>query len=433
MTCLTCHGGKLEFALTGEDLERYRKLAANPPASAPADRFNHGDSFKGKAPRVKVPETCGECHADVARMNPYGLPTDQLAQYRVSGHGKAIFEKGSLKAAVCTDCHGVHDVLSPKNPQSRVFPSNVPGTCGKCHGDPQIMEGTKLSTGIVPEYRESVHGRGLLEGGDVGMPHCATCHGSHAAVPPGYRAAGHVCGKCHQQEEQQFLQSLHGKFPDFPRCVGCHLPSLMRHDHRIQRVVASPAAIEKTFAQIAATMPAATIDDPALIETYQAVRQPAARPFQEYCRRCHAPNRQIGHRVFLPHIDDFAVKVGEDMYQQVRRAELLYAAAAVRVKQMAHGILLVEDEAVLVEEMRTKLVSIGPAQHTLDLEKVKTIVDEEAVIARQVHQSLDKKEADLYWRHWVLRPLWAFLLLMSVALYVKFKQLKAAWVVSQHK
>jgi hypothetical protein len=38
-------------------------------------------------------------------------------------------------SAVCTDCHGVHDILKADDPKSSVNPANLLATCQKCHPD----------------------------------------------------------------------------------------------------------------------------------------------------------------------------------------------------------------------------------------------------------------------------------------------------------
>jgi hypothetical protein len=55
-------------------------------------------------------------------------------------HGmSASFQKGQRKedgkrlAAVCTDCHGVHDIQKPEDPSSSVMSANLQKTCGACH------------------------------------------------------------------------------------------------------------------------------------------------------------------------------------------------------------------------------------------------------------------------------------------------------------
>jgi cytochrome b subunit of formate dehydrogenase len=57
-----------------------------------------------------------------------------------SFHGLAL-RMGSLTAANCSSCHGIHDVLPSRDPQSPVNKLNLPRTCGKCH--PNI--GTRLA------------------------------------------------------------------------------------------------------------------------------------------------------------------------------------------------------------------------------------------------------------------------------------------------
>lgn len=56
--------------------------------------------------------------------------------YHYGFHGTAV-DLGSMKAATCIDCHGFHNILPPSNPNSSVAKANVPNTCAKCHSTPQ--------------------------------------------------------------------------------------------------------------------------------------------------------------------------------------------------------------------------------------------------------------------------------------------------------
>lgn len=116
LSCQDCHGGAESFALSTVALEKYRQAAAAKDTSL---LFDHGVGYTGKASRAEIPNTCGVCHANVIRMNPYGLGTDQFARYLTSGHGLALTEKGDDRVAVCTDCHGIHEVLPATEPASR--------------------------------------------------------------------------------------------------------------------------------------------------------------------------------------------------------------------------------------------------------------------------------------------------------------------------
>lgn len=78
--------------------------------------------------------TCPRCHDDEKVMEKYGIATMRQASYMDSYHGMAG-AAGATVVANCTSCHGVHDILPEEDPASSVHPSNLPGTCGKCHED----------------------------------------------------------------------------------------------------------------------------------------------------------------------------------------------------------------------------------------------------------------------------------------------------------
>lgn len=86
--------------------------------------------------RLDPMATCGECHADAERMSKYGLSTAVLETYLDDFHGRTVFQTGTAapKAVVtCYDCHGVHSILSPADPDSKVNPQRLQGTCQQCH------------------------------------------------------------------------------------------------------------------------------------------------------------------------------------------------------------------------------------------------------------------------------------------------------------
>jgi len=290
------------------------------------------------------------------------------------------------------------------------------------------MACSNRSTRILEQYKESVHGIGLLEKGDTGMPQCATCHGSHSAVPPGFRNVGHVCGRCHQNEERNFLQSLHAPFDQFPRCIICHTPGIDQTDHRIYRVAVTPESMEKTLASILTTMPAGSIEDPAIQKAYSERRQPPVSRFGTFCAKCHNPSREVGHREFFGKIDETAVERGNEIFGMVRHAEMQYAHTALRVNEAQHGVLLVKDEAMTLEELRTSVVGLAALQHTLDIKKLKEAVATQDALAKQIDGSLNEKIRYLHWRHWGLIPMWCFVAIFVAALWAKCKQLKHQYV-----
>lgn len=169
---------------------------------------------------------CTRCHGDIEYMRKFNpsMRVDQYQEYLTSRHGKAVHEKGSKRAATCVDCHGQHQILPPDDPRSSVYPKNVADTCGRCHADEARMGAAGLPTDIPEKWKTSVHAATMAEG-DLSAPTCNDCHGNHGAVPPGVRDVVHVCGRCHQTQEENFEQGTHfahfqklGKAP----CITCH-------------------------------------------------------------------------------------------------------------------------------------------------------------------------------------------------------------------
>ena len=89
--------------------------------------------------RAESPDLCAGCHADEELMSKYGLSADVYSLYETSWHGvdievyKANWPTIWHESAVCTDCHGIHDILGTENPASMVNPANLLSTCQKCH------------------------------------------------------------------------------------------------------------------------------------------------------------------------------------------------------------------------------------------------------------------------------------------------------------
>lgn len=107
----------------------------------------HSDSLSGG-----IGALCTDCHGihnikpvDSPDSSVYKLNVDDtcikchqdiMESYHYSFHGTAV-NLGSFKAATCIDCHGTHNILPPTNPDSSVAKENVPDTCAKCHRSAQ--------------------------------------------------------------------------------------------------------------------------------------------------------------------------------------------------------------------------------------------------------------------------------------------------------
>jgi len=195
--CVQCHTNISEYPHPENDAQTHREYS------------------------LRMYENCRKCH----EMN-YEATLD-------STHQKALAE-GFSEAAVCTDCHGTHNIGSPDNPRS-----NIPKMCGRCHSE------------IFNLYEQSVHGSALIGEGNPDVPTCTDCHGVHNLSGPSTEGSFHlfspqICAECHANDElmtkygisthvfDTYVSDFHGTTillfekiaPDQetnkPVCIDCH-------------------------------------------------------------------------------------------------------------------------------------------------------------------------------------------------------------------
>ena len=223
--CLACHG---DSTLTKEVNGKPVSLYVSP------EKFNsstHGSMF-----------SCVDCHTDITNSMHEATPAkvscarchrEQQAVYDRSLHAKAIVA-GDGNAATCVNCHGSpHELLPASDPKSKVNHSNIPLTCGACHGQKFVMEPRGLSTQPFVAYQDSVHGHAVAAG-IMQAAVCTDCHGSHEILSASDSKSPifkfnvpTICGKCHQAVKQQFVASIHGQATargewQAPVCTDCH-------------------------------------------------------------------------------------------------------------------------------------------------------------------------------------------------------------------
>jgi hypothetical protein len=90
--------------------------------------------------RLNSPDLCADCHADQELMDRYDISTEVFDTYVADFHGSTVtlfaHQDPNLETnkAVCFDCHGVHDIRSPDDPESGIK-VNLLETCRQCHPD----------------------------------------------------------------------------------------------------------------------------------------------------------------------------------------------------------------------------------------------------------------------------------------------------------
>jgi formate dehydrogenase gamma subunit len=190
-TCVTCHAAEDAKFASGV---HGKALAAGNSKTATCEKC-HGNVHeilpasdpKSPSAKINIPKMCGECHGQ-SIPGVSGMPA--LA-YQESVHGKLV-AAGNEKAAVCSDCHGAHDIKAPGDPDAPIFKTNIPKTCAQCH---RKEEG---------DFAQSIHGK-MLAKGNIHVPVCTDCHGVHTIVrtrdknsPVNGKNQGDIaCAQCH--------------------------------------------------------------------------------------------------------------------------------------------------------------------------------------------------------------------------------------------
>ena len=193
-----------EQSVHGMALKNGNGNAANCVDCHGSHEMKKGGDPTSRVNKLNIPNTCAKCHASIA------------AEYKGSIHGSA-FMAGNKDAPVCTDCHGEHKILAPKDPNSPVSKLHVSAqVCSPCHNSVRLNEKFGLAAERGKSFDDSYHGL-ATKAGSVEVANCASCHGIHDILPssdPRSRVnkanLAVTCGKCHPGANENFTKgSVH--------------------------------------------------------------------------------------------------------------------------------------------------------------------------------------------------------------------------------
>jgi predicted CXXCH cytochrome family protein len=323
ISCPACHGGD---------------------RSEPTVRAHSSADFNPRPPRKGVPALCGGCHSDAPFIRRYNatLPIDQLALFKTSVHGQ-LLEKGDGAVAVCTSCHGTHDVARAADPRSRVYPTRVGATCAGCHADAALMGRYGIRSDQHALWSGSVHGNGV-SAGNLAAPTCTSCHGSHGASPPAVSSIARVCGRCHSEQLERFLESPHARpFAQlgFPECEQCH------GNHAVGRATEALLGLGP----------------------------------QAICAKCHAQGQKASRAI-------------RDLSEMVGRAHASADAARGAAADAARVGYLSAETGVALDELHTAEIRVANVLHSFDAEKLRRASESVSAAAERATRSVDRSHGE---------------------------------------
>ena len=195
ITCDQCHadeGQGYAHSIHAQVISNGKIPASCQDCHGDVHQIVSGDDPKSSVNHANIPATCGRCHGQKFLMESNGETAQPFLSYQSSVHGRAV-ANGSQKAAVCTDCHGVHEILPASDPKSPISKVSVASTCGKCHTD------------VANTFTASIHGQALARGNML-APTCTDCHGIHSIkrhTDPNSPVAEQnvsrdICARCHE-------------------------------------------------------------------------------------------------------------------------------------------------------------------------------------------------------------------------------------------
>lgn len=229
-TCLSCHSdpsltmekGKRTISL-GVDERLYSKSVHREFDCTQCHENFNAEEIPHASPIRPV--RCLECHDNVSNTHTFH---------------KTILAPGKDKSALCKDCHGKHDITSPKEANSKFHRSNQLNSCGSCHAAEK------------QSLLKSSHGKAFAAG-NTQAPQCLDCHTTNI-VPSGNRedsvkaklALDKLCLDCHTHRARKngsgvsaefflkYNESVHHSTlaagnPKAASCVDCHTAHDVTH------------------------------------------------------------------------------------------------------------------------------------------------------------------------------------------------------------
>jgi hypothetical protein len=425
--CLDCH----EVGEAGAPQPTPEPTATLPPSVQVVPTPIH-------EPVLFEENTCISCHRDLG-----GKSAEITDDWEESVH--------AARGVGCVSCHGgdptqaeAEASMSPEAGYLGPLPKDrIPGLCGSCHTDVNLMRPFDLQTDQLDQYWQSQHGQALLEG-DPNIATCFDCHDEHrvlkvsdpaSQVYPSNEPA--MCARCHADETlmapyniptnqyELYQKSVHGEAllgeQDLraPTCSTCHgkhgaaptgyqqVANVCGQCHSITEDYYLTGAHRSGMSGEAAPR---CVTCHGRYDVAPATRELFVGTEDRHCGSCHPPESEIGRQV-------------EAMYQALKEADDAYEQAEATIALASESRLIMAEQEELLQKANTPLIESRALQHTVNLADVEAKAEESLALSQQAQASADAGLEGLQTRRLGMIIALAIILVTIVALFLIRREL----------
>ena len=295
--CLKCHGDEDDKTVEHDDGTVVNIFVDD-------EQFQHSvhgeqycmdchNTVKKAKHREPLPKSigCVECHqqrhaeqegVEDPQYKRLDVVVEQIDSYMRSVHARPNIKDQSKTNATCYDCHDAHNIGTIGSAARAEHRQQNAYVCGKCHEQQ------------LDEYIGSVHGQEVLDKGNADAAVCSDCHTPHNIERTEQDATKLLitenCGDCHEKQVKTYQASYHGQvtrlgYTHTAKCYDCH----------------------DSHTAMAVDDPKSSVHDNNRLET---------------CRKCHA-NAPDGFLGFHAHGDANDRETYPEMWYTARGMELL--------------------------------------------------------------------------------------------------------------
>ncbi len=232
--CMKCHGDEDEKTSERDDGTEINIFVEEEQFEGSV----HGEQFcmdchntVKKAKHVQpLPKSvgCVECHqqkhaeqagVEDPQYKRLDVVVEQIESYMRSVHARPNIQDQSKTNATCYDCHDAHNIGTIGSAARAEHRQQNAHVCGKCHEEQR------------DEYIGSVHGKEVLDKDNADAAVCSDCHTPHNIERTEQDATKLLitenCGDCHEKQVRTYQASYHGQvtrlgYTHTAKCYDCH-------------------------------------------------------------------------------------------------------------------------------------------------------------------------------------------------------------------